>query len=571
MRPTSLGSAALTLAILGSPAMADETTRISNSPSGRAGSAASWTGAISADGSVIAFVSAADDLVSGDTNGRTDVFAFDRSTGTTTRVSVASDGTEADGDSAFPSLSADGRYVAFISEATNLDGTIESNQNVFLHDRQLATTRLITADLNGAGGSNSRNRFTFNTSVSADGTKVAFVTSATNLVPSDTNGDVPDAFVYDASSGVMSLVSTDANGIQVDEMCTSALISGNGDVVAFFTKATNFPNPSPNGNAVIYAKDLATGAVERVDVDSSEADGWLGGTDLHGISDDGSLVLFTTQAYLVADDGGLSHAYLRDRIAGTTESVGRTTGGGPLPGPDGALVASMSGDGRFVVFGSQDAFLQGDVNGARDVFVRDRLHDVTTLAGIGTQDERSSSEVLLTTYDHYEMPSNYISADGRVIIFNSDTKAFASDDDNGDHDVYVRVRDLLPATTAHYGAGFPGRDGVIPTMTPDHDPYRGSTLSIDVTNPSGVATLGFVLVGVSRASTPTQRGGTLLVDPMIVVLLPLAATGGSFLGELPPDFWANGLVIDLQTLELDPYAHRGVSFTDGLELALGDG
>jgi Tol biopolymer transport system component len=567
------GAVVLAWAVSGVTATADETARVSNAPSGRAGSAASWSAAISADGNVVAFVSVADDLVPGDTNGRPDVFVFDRSTGVTTRVNVSSSGAEADGDSSFPSLSSDGRFVAFISEATNLVGSIASNQNVFVRDRQLGTTTLVTADVNGAGGSNSPFRFTFNTSISADGQKVAYVTSATNLVQNDANGTVPDAFVWDAATGTNVVASVDASGVPVDDVCWSASISGDGKVVAFETKASNLPDPPPSGDDAIYAKDLATGAVERIDLDSSG----VGGTNsvglLCGLSDDGTLVLFVTQSPLVPDDvNGSNDVYLRDRVARTTERVSSATGGGPLPSPDGGDNAAMSSDGRFVAFDSRAKFTELDANSGADVFVRDRLHDVTTIVSVGTLDQPATSDVMLTRYpDWWQSPGNFMSGDGRVIVFNSDTTAFAPNDGNADCDVFVRTRDLAPATAVHYGAGFPGRNGVVPNVTPDHDPWRGSPLVLDVVNSSGVATTGYLLMGIARAADPTARGGTLLVDPTVVVPLALSPAGGSYGGDVPTDAWADGLVLDLQVLELDPWAWRGVSFSDGLELTLGDG
>ncbi|MBL8841997.1 MAG: PD40 domain-containing protein [Planctomycetes bacterium] len=564
-----------TFSFLVAEAHADETRRISNTPSGAAGSAASWCGAVSADGNFVVFESAADDLVAGDMNGREDLFLWERATGAITRVSVSTSGAEADGDSYGPSISADGRAIAFISEATNLAATGGSNQNVFVRDRLLGTTTLVTADATGAGGSNSPYRFTFNTSISADGRRIAFVTSATNLGPADANGTVPDVYVHDLADGSTMLASVDANGVAVDDCCWQVQISGDGNVVAFKTTAQNLPDPPPGGVSTVYAKELATGVLERVDVDSAGVGGVNGISAVWGLSYDGSLILFSGQSLLVPDDGGLSHGYLRDRVAGTTESIGRTTGGGPLPGPDGVLSASMSADGRFVAFCSGDRFVENDSGGTRDLFIRDRWHDVTTLVGVGTFDEHSTSDVLFGAYsgagNGFEYEAGFLSADGRVLVFDTFTPEFAPNDGNGDLDVFVRVRDLLPATTVHYGAGFPGRFGVVPTLTPDHEPWRGAPLTLHATNPSGVATVAYLLYGAARDSVPTPKGGTLLVDPIVVLAFPLGPAGGSYGGELPPDWWANGLVFDLQLLELDPWAWRGVSFTDGVELTIGDG
>ena len=152
--------------------------------------------AISGDGHVVAFVSAATNLVPGDTNGQADVFVHDRPSGTTERVSVNSDGAEGDGSSERPTLSADGRYVAFSSSATNLvPGDTNGQSDVFVHDRQTRLTERVSVDSAGTEG----NGDSRGASLSADGRFVAFASDANNLVPWDTNS-VTDVFVRDRNS-----------------------------------------------------------------------------------------------------------------------------------------------------------------------------------------------------------------------------------------------------------------------------------------------------------------------------------------------------------------------------------
>src|SRR5439155_7441870 len=113
---------------------------------GTQSNAASLGSALSADGRLVAFQSDATNLVVGDTNGATDVFVRDRQTGMTARVSVASDGTQANNVSSYPALSADGRFVAFQSDATNLvAGDTNGTTDVFVHDRPTCTTQPATA------------------------------------------------------------------------------------------------------------------------------------------------------------------------------------------------------------------------------------------------------------------------------------------------------------------------------------------------------------------------------------------------------------------------------------------
>src|SRR5262249_55118667 len=140
--------------------------------------------AISADGRFVAFESQATNLVPGDTNGMGDVFVRDRMTGTTTRVSVASDGSQADGESFRPAISADGTVVVFESRATNLiAGDSNAAADVFVHDRATGATTRVSVASDGTGG----DRTSYLAGISGDARIVAFTSEATNLVPGDTN------------------------------------------------------------------------------------------------------------------------------------------------------------------------------------------------------------------------------------------------------------------------------------------------------------------------------------------------------------------------------------------------
>ena len=141
----------------------------------------------------MAFVSNSSNLVAGDANGTYDIFVRDRQTGATERVSVSSNGTEANGFSSLPAISADGRYVAFQSSASNLvSGDTNAVDDIFIHDRQSGTTERVSV---GAGGVQGNGPSEF-PAISADGRCAAFASAATNLVAGDTNG-ASDVFVRD--------------------------------------------------------------------------------------------------------------------------------------------------------------------------------------------------------------------------------------------------------------------------------------------------------------------------------------------------------------------------------------
>src|SRR5262249_13443691 len=183
--------------------------------------------ALSADGRVVAFESLATNLVPRDTNRDWDVFVHDRQTGMTERVSVASDGAQANGPSTWVSLSADGRVVAFRSRASNLvPGDTNGTYDIFVHDRQTGMTERVSVASDGAQA-NGPSSFL---ALSADGRVVAFESRANNLVPGDTNGPA-DVFVHDRQTGVTERVSVASDGTEGDNVSRSPALSADGRFV----------------------------------------------------------------------------------------------------------------------------------------------------------------------------------------------------------------------------------------------------------------------------------------------------------------------------------------------------
>src|SRR5436309_13324280 len=214
MRPVQrrvLSSVILVLltALWGRSADAQTTERVSVASGGTEGNGASLSSALSADGRFVAFVSAATDLVAADTNGVSAVFVHDRPPGATERVSVASGGAQGNGSSGLigfafpPALSADGRFIAFVSLATSLvAGDTNGATDVFVHDRQTGTTERVSVASGGTEGNDASLGF----ALSADGRFVAFQSAATNLVAGDANR-ASDVFVHDRPAGTTERVS----------------------------------------------------------------------------------------------------------------------------------------------------------------------------------------------------------------------------------------------------------------------------------------------------------------------------------------------------------------------------
>lgn len=354
--------------------------------------------AVSADGRFVAFSSKASNLVPNDTNGIEDVFVYDRLSGAVERVSVADDGSEAVSfvygfGSNDPAISADGRYVAFFSCAHNLTADDDDTAcDVFVRDRQLARTEKISVASDGTGGSSSSG----SPSISADGRYVAFSSLAANLVPDDTN-DANDIFVRDRETLTTTRVSVTSAGDQVeaDDVWPIAFdgpaISGNGRYVAFTTNAATLVPDDENSTYDVFVHDRETGETSRVSLaeDGTEGDGE---STAPVLSDDGRYVAFQSWASnLVPDDtNGQQDVFVRDLQTGQVGRVSVASDGSEANGYSEA--PSISADGRFVAFDSYASNLvAGDSNALLDVFVRDTETGATSRLLVGGSEATSEA------------------------------------------------------------------------------------------------------------------------------------------------------------------------------------
>jgi len=238
-----------------------------------------WSGfpSISADGRWIAFVSNADNLVEGDTNQVADIFVFDRVTERFERVSVSSQGMEANAISTRPAISANGRFVAFESLADNLvfaDTNFLSD--IFVHDRLTGTTERVSVDANGFEG----NGWSEQASISADGHYVAFISAADNLLPNDTNG-VRDAFLHNRLSGYTQRVSISSNGEQADGETSAAVVTPSSRTVMFISQANNLTAENNTSSSIFAHNRLLPrtskipGTDEANGLDTSNGGQWI--------------------------------------------------------------------------------------------------------------------------------------------------------------------------------------------------------------------------------------------------------------------------------------------------------
>jgi Tol biopolymer transport system component len=342
--------------------LTNTTTRVSLDSAGNQGNSNSFGASISADGRFVAFESLASNIVPGDTNNTRDIFVRDRLTNTTTRVSFDSAGNQANDASDRVSISADGRFVAFTSDASNLvPGDTNGDPDIFVRDRLTNTTTRVSVN---SAGNQGNVRSLFNApSISADGRFVAFESRASNIVPGDTN-DGLDIFVRDTLTNTTTRVSFDSAGNQGNSSSESPSISADGRFVAFTSRASNIVPGDTNSRGDIFVRDRLTNTTTRVSVDSA---GNQRNIDSYSpsISADGRFVAFESGASNI-DLGTDSDIFVRDTLTNTTTNVSVDSAGNRGEGES----PSISADGRFVAFESNSSNLvPGDNNNTDDIFV----------------------------------------------------------------------------------------------------------------------------------------------------------------------------------------------------------
>ena len=367
----------------------------------------------------------------------------------TERVSLASDGSQANGVSLFPAITADGRYVVFTSRATNLVQNDTNNaEDVFLHDRYTRTTERVSTD--SAGGQGNGNSGSWGAAISIDdGRYVAFASDATNLVPGDTNAQ-PDMFVRDRTTGVTERVSVDSAGNEANGLnFWGPAISGDGRYVAFTSSATNLVLNDTNGQDDIFVHDRSTGITERVNVDSAgnQSNGYSGFLGI-AINADGRYVAFDSNATnLVPDDtNGIGDIFLHDRTTHTTERVSVDSSGNQANGW--SDVEAISPDGLHVAFTSEASNLvQGDTNAKWDIFIHDRDTGVTERLSVDSDENQANGDSL----------SPAISGDLRYVAFLSEATNLVPGDTNNWGDVFLR--DRQKQTTTRVSVSSSGEQG----------------------------------------------------------------------------------------------------------------
>jgi len=426
------------LLLVGMNSHAGETTLISVDSVGQQGNGTSSPTSMSADGRRVAFFSDASNLVAGDTNERRDCFVHDRMVGTTSRVSVDSAGVQANGSSTSCIISADGRFVAFSSVASNLvGGDTNGTSDIFVRNLADSTTALVS--VNSAG--TQQDDESYQPTISADGRFVAFFSDASNLVEGDTNSRW-DVFVHDRATGNTTRVSVSSAGSEANGFYISdPVISADGRFVAFTSDSSNLVEADTNGRWDIFVHDRAAGTTHRVSVSSSGEQGAYDSGQA-SINADGRFVVFlSSSTNLVTEDNNeKTDVFVHDRILGITTLASVNSEG--LQGNDhGFGPPTISADGRFVGFRSLASnFVAGDTNGLQDIFVHDRATGETTRSSVDSQGNQQLG--------NFHALYSHLSADGRFVAFGAGASNLVAGDTNGLFDAFVRDRQLNTAKTA---------------------------------------------------------------------------------------------------------------------------
>lgn len=343
------------------------------------------------------------------------------------RVSISSYGVEGNGTSARAAISADGQFVAFWSRASNLVAADNNGfADVFVRDLASETTARVSIATDGSEG----NDDSYFAASSADGRYIVFDSLASNLINGDSNGfQVSDVFLRDRLTETTELVSVNSSGVQGDGASLHATINADGRYVAFTSAARNLVEGDTINESDVFIRDRFAGSTRRVSIDSSgaQANRSSAGPSL-GIS--GRYVAFWSLAsnLVASDTNGVADVFVHDRVSELTSRVSVSTNG--VEGNNESAYPAISGNGRYVAFWSSASNLvDGDSNNLSDIFVHDRVSGTTVAVSVNEGGDLGNDG----SWERID-----ITDDGGKVAFWSYASNLAPADMNNAPDVFVR-------------------------------------------------------------------------------------------------------------------------------------
>ncbi len=426
---------------------------------------------VSADGRFVAFHSGATNLVDDDTNARNDVFVYDRMTGDTTLVSVSSTGQQGAENAGYPSISDDGRFIVFNAKDSLVPEDTNGLQDIYLSEWQIGEISLITNVSEGDSGDYGA----ITPVISGNGQFITFVSYDNNLVPDDTNG-VRDIFVHDLQTGETKKISEGYNGEQANGLSRSPTISADGQYIVFSSIADNLVLNDTNDTWDIFVYSQQTGEIKRVSVNSEgEQANNASKYRSTSISDDGQYITYASQASnLVSNDinGNISDIFIYDQQTGETDLISVSSTGEQADHH--SYYSAISGDGRYITFSSGADNLDPECNDYNThIFVHDRFTGKTTLV----------------TKNMNGVPGNDdswyldISADGKHVVFSTLSNNLVYDDNNGKEDIFIRdISDFSGASwlLIYYQAGDNDTHNALMTELEDIVSVENSNIDIAI-------------------------------------------------------------------------------------------
>ena len=473
---------------LGAPTLA------SSSASGVPSNGFSMLGGFSPDGTHLLFWSRSTNIAPGATSGFSELYLKDLTNGQVSLVSADGNGVEGNNDSVIPNnssqilmFSPDGTKVVFESAATNLVPGANGHQQIFIKDLTTGAVTIVSMDANGIQGNANSMDFTF----SPDGTKVAFDSASTNLISGGTTGS--QVFVKDLTTGAVTLASADPNGVAGNAASSFPVFSPDGTQIAFASTSTNLAAGATNTHSQIYVKNLQSGAIT---VASADASGNEANNDsLYPMfSPDGSRLAFNSiSTNLVPNVPSFnSEVYVKDLASGAIILVSTDANGVPANG-NSTQLGAFSPDSTKIAFQSASTNLVSGANGASQAYVKDLLIGSVTLVSANAAGVIGNGNSVMPTFSPDHLALAFQSGSTNLGV-----NSFVSQ---------IYVRSIFTASGAVADNAFaPSLSTAGQLAFSDADTSDTHTASVA----AQAGDLGAVTASVSKDSTGSGTGGVVL-------------------------------------------------------------